>query len=57
MKQLLKIDHNPKVLELEKLEDGQVRMVITLSKLGQMTKLDFLLGPEETHLVSQVLAM
>ena len=56
MEQLLEIDHDPKVLELEKLGDGQVRLVITLSKLGQVTKLDFFLDPEEAQRVCRTLA-
>ena len=45
MERLLEINQGPKVLELERMEDGQLRLVITLRKLGVVTKLDFFLDP------------
>ena len=55
MPQLMEITHAPKVLELEDYEDGQLRLILTLSKLNQVTKLDFLLGPEEAKALAQAL--
>ena len=47
MEQLFELTHDPKVIELEEADDGRVRLVLTLRKLGQVTKLDFFLsGPE-----------
>ena len=43
----IEINHSPKVLELEKDQDGHFRLVITLQKLGVTTKLDFFLDPRE----------
>jgi hypothetical protein len=45
----IEITHAPKVLELEEHSDGQMRLVLTLSKLNQVTKLDFLLSAEEAN--------
>ena len=57
MKQLFDLTHDPKVLELEEADDGRFRLVLTLSKLGQVTKLDFFLdGNEATALASALTA-
>jgi hypothetical protein len=53
---LIEITHAPKVLELETYDDGQLRLVLTLSKLNQVTKLDFLLSPEESTALAEALA-
>ncbi|MEX2598062.1 MAG: hypothetical protein WD533_00225 [Dehalococcoidia bacterium] len=55
MTQLLEITNEPKVLELERTDDGRFRLVITLSKLGQVTKLDFFLNEAQALEVSQAL--
>ena len=47
MQNLIGINHSPKLLELEKGDDGYFRLVLTLQKLGVTTKLDFFLDPEE----------
>ena len=56
MAQLIEITHAPKVLELETYEDGHLRLVLTLSKLNQVTKLDFLLSPAEAGALAEALA-
>ena len=56
MEQLLEITHNPKVLELEKVDDGRIRLVVTLSKLGVVTKLDFFLDPQEAQSLGRALS-
>ena len=53
--QLMEITHDPKLLELEEHTDGQLRLVLTLSKLNQVTKLDFLLSAEEAKALAQAL--
>jgi hypothetical protein len=53
---LIEITHAPKVLELETYDDGQLRLVLTLSKLNQVTKLDFLLSPEDASALAEALA-
>jgi len=52
---LIEITHASKVLELETYEDGQFRLVVTLSKLNQVTKLDFLLAPGEAIALAEAL--
>ena len=49
------IEHSPKVLELEDYEGGRLRLVLTLSKLNQVTKLDFLLTAEEAARLADAL--
>jgi hypothetical protein len=55
MAQLIAITHEPKVLELEEFSEGQVRLVLTLSKLNQVTKLDFILTADEASGLAQAL--
>ena len=51
----IEIEHAPKVLELEDYADGRLRLVLTLSKLNQVTKLDFLLSAEEAGQLADAL--
>ena len=55
MEQLYELAHDPKVLELEDVDDGRVRLVLTLSKLGQVTKLDFFLNGDEAGALAAAL--
>lgn len=55
MDQLFELAHDPKILELEDTGDGRVRIVLTLSKLGQVTKLDFFLDGDETRALAAAL--
>ena len=55
MEQLIKLDHAPKLLELEDFGDGQFRLVLTLSKLGQVVMLDFILDGDEARDLAAVL--
>ncbi len=41
--------HEPKLLELEQATEDRVRLILTLSKLGQVTKLDFVLDRGEAE--------
>ena len=56
MAQLFELSHDPKVLELEEADDGLVRLVLTLNKLGQLTKLDFFLDGDEASALATALA-
>ena len=56
MAQLFELSHDPKLLELEEADDGRVRLVLTLSKLGQLTKLDFFLDGDEASVLATALA-
>ena len=55
MEQLFELTHDPKILELEEADDGRVRLVLTLSKLGQVTKLDFFLSRPEAGALAAAL--
>ena len=55
MEQLFELTHDPKVLELEEADGGRVRLVLTLSKLGQVTKLDFFLDADEARALATAL--
>ena len=52
---IIEITHAPKVLELETYDDGQLRLILTLSKLNQVTKLDFLLSAHEASALAKAL--
>lgn len=56
METLCRIDHEPKSLELERTDDGQLRLVLTLQKLGVVTKLDFFLGHEDARQLAESLS-
>ena len=56
MAMLYELSHAPKLLELEEYADGQLRLVLTLSKLNQVTKLDFLLDADEAKSLAAALA-
>ena len=55
MEQLYELTHDAKVLELEEADDGRVRLVLTLSKLGQLVKLDFILDGDEAGALAAAL--
>ena len=55
MEQLFELTHDPKILELEEDDDGRVRLVLTLSKVGQVTKLDFFLNGQEADALAAAL--
>ena len=45
----------PKTLELERTDDGRLRLVITLKKLGATTALEYFLDEKEASLLSKAL--
>jgi hypothetical protein len=55
VEQLYALEHDTKVLELEKTDEGGVRLVLTLSKLGQVVKLDFILDGDEAGALATAL--
>ena len=56
MPQLIEITHAPKLLELEEHQSGQLRLILTLSKLNQVTKIDFIIDVDEAKALAQALA-
>ena len=55
MESLFELTHDPKVLDLEEADAGRFRLVLTLSKLGQVTKLDFFLERDEAGALAAAL--
>ncbi len=55
MQALLQMSRDPKTLELEKTDDGRLRLVITLRKLGTVTAVEYFLDPDEAESLSQAL--
>ena len=55
METLFHTSQEPKVLELEKTDDGRLRLVITLKKLGAVTALEYFLDQNEAQSLSQAL--
>ena len=55
VKQLLEITHDPKNLELEETDNGLVGLRSTLTKLSQVTKLDFFLNTNEARTLAAAL--
>jgi hypothetical protein len=45
----------PKILELEKTDDGRYRLVITVKKLGATTAVEYFLDQAESYQLSQAL--
>ena len=55
METLLQISREPKTLDLERTDDGRLRLVITIRKLGAVTALEYFLDGDEAQLLSQAL--
>ena len=55
METLLQISREPKTLDLERTDDGRLRLVITIRKLGVVTALEYFLDGDEAQLLSQAL--
>ena len=56
MEQLYELTHDTKLLELERADEGRVRLVLTLNKLGQLVKLDFILDEDEASALATALS-
>ena len=56
METLFQTSREPKTLHLEKTDDGQLRLVMGLKKLGQATLLEYFLDQEEAQSLSQALS-
>ena len=55
MESLFQTSREPKTLELERTDDGRLRLVITLKKLGAITALEYFLDENEANLLSKAL--
>ena len=56
VEQLYQLAHDAKLLELERADEGRVRLVLTLNKLGQLVKLDFILHEDEASALATALS-
>jgi hypothetical protein len=56
VEQLYELTHDAKLLELERADEGRVRLVLTLNKLGQLVKLDFILDEDEASALASALS-
>ncbi len=50
---IYKTVHDVKTLEIEEASEKRLRIVITLQKLGVITKLDFFIDPKEAKDIEQ----
>ena len=55
MEALVQMSRDPKTLELEKTDDGRLRLVITVRKLGAVTAVEYFLDRDEAQSLSQAL--
>ena len=56
MEKLFSSEHAPKTMELERTDDGQLRLVVSLSKLGQTTILEYFLDEDDIEALKRALA-
>ncbi len=52
METLFRTTREPKTLVLENTDDGRLRLLITLKKLGMVTMLEYFLDEKEAQLLS-----
>ena len=56
MERLFKSEHPPKTMVLERAEDGRLRLLITLKKLGQETILEYFLDEDDANGLAKALS-
>lgn len=56
MEKLFSSEHPPKTMELERTDDGRLRLVVSLSKLGQVTILEYFLDDDDVDALKKALA-
>ena len=56
MTTLFETARDPKTLVLERTDDGRLRLVVGLKKLGAVTMVEYFLEPEEAQKLSEALA-
>ncbi len=55
METLFRTSREPKTVELENTDDGRLRLLITLKKLGMVTTLEYFLDEKEAQQLSAAL--
>ena len=56
MKRIFSSEHPPKTMELERTDDDRLRLVISLSKFGQNTILEYFLDEADVDRLKKALA-
>jgi hypothetical protein len=56
METIFSSEHPPKTMEIERTDDGQLRLVVSLSKLGQNTILEYFLDDNDVDALKKALA-
>ena len=56
METIFSSEHPPKTMEIERTDDGQLRLVVSLSKLGQNTILEYFLDDKDVDALKKALA-
>lgn len=49
-------EHSPKTMEIERTDEGKLRLIISLSKLGQNTILEYFLDDNDVDALKKALA-
>ena len=57
METIFSSEHPPKTMEIERTDDGQLRLVVSLSKLGQNTILEYFLDAADVDELKKALAV
>jgi hypothetical protein len=55
MQNILNLSREPKTLDLERADDGTLRLVITLKKLGQVSAMEYFLDGEDALKLAEAL--
>lgn len=56
MEKLFSSEHPPKTMELERTDDGRLRLAVSLSKLGQVTILEYFRDDDDVDALKKALA-
>ncbi|MCE2404556.1 MAG: hypothetical protein J4F43_05290 [Dehalococcoidia bacterium] len=55
MENILNLSRQPKTLDLERTDDGTLRLVITLKKLGQVSAMEYFLDGDDARKLAEAL--
>jgi hypothetical protein len=56
METIFSSEHLPKTMEIQRTDEGQLRLIISLSKLGQNTILEYFLNDNDVDALKKALA-
>jgi hypothetical protein len=55
METIFSSEHSPKTMEIERTDEGKLRLIISLSKLGQNTILEYFLDDNDVDALKKAL--